>query len=99
MKINIRPAIETDFTEIVQLFKEFSAFEKQPKNMTNTVERMMQEKDFFHCLVAEADHKIIGYVSYFSVTIPGPVSVCIWMISMFSQIIEEAASAQNSLKR
>ncbi|MGI9545318.1 MAG: GNAT family N-acetyltransferase [Cyclobacteriaceae bacterium] len=65
MEIKIRPAKETDFAEIVELFKEFSSFEKQSEKMTNSVDRMQQEKDFFHCFVAEINSKIIGYVSYF----------------------------------
>jgi len=37
-----------------------------PEQMTNSVERMSKEKDFFHCFVAETkDKKIIGYATYF----------------------------------
>lgn len=62
----IRSAEETDFVQIVRLFEEFAAFEKLPQKMTNSVNRMIDEKEFFHCFVAEtSDGEIIGYVTYF----------------------------------
>ncbi len=65
-EIRIRAVEETDFLQIVSLFKEFATFEKMPEQMTNSVERMSKEKDFFHCFVAETkDKKIIGYATYF----------------------------------
>ena len=66
MEITIRNAVETDFPQIVDLFMEFATFEKLPEKMTNTVEKMIQEKDFFHCFVAEtSDKQIVGYATYF----------------------------------
>jgi len=66
MEITIRNAVESDFPQIVDLFMEFATFEKMPDKMTNTVEKMIEEKDFFHCFVAESsDKKIIGYATYF----------------------------------
>jgi GNAT superfamily N-acetyltransferase len=66
MEIKIRNAVETDFAQIVDLFKEFATFEKLPEKMTNTVDRINKEKDFFNCFVAETkDKEIIGYVTYF----------------------------------
>lgn len=65
-EIRIRAIEETDFLQIMSLFKEFATFEKMPEQMTNSVERMSKEKDFFHCFVAETkDKKIIGYATYF----------------------------------
>jgi len=65
-EVRIRAVEETDFLQIVSLFKEFATFEKMPEQMTNSVERMSKEKDFFHCFVAETkDKKIIGYATYF----------------------------------
>jgi GNAT superfamily N-acetyltransferase len=65
-EIRIRAVEETDFFQIVSLFKEFATFEKMPEQMTNSVERMSKEKDFFHCFVAETkEKKIIGYATYF----------------------------------
>jgi len=66
MEITIRNAVESDFPQIVDLFMEFATFEKMPDKMTNTVEKMIEEKDFFHCFVAESsDKQIIGYATYF----------------------------------
>ncbi len=66
MQITIRDSVEADFDQIVDLFKEFATFEKHPEKMTNSVDRMMIEKEFFHCFVAETtDKKIIGYATYF----------------------------------
>lgn len=66
MEINIRSSRETDYPQIVGLFKEFAAFEKLPEKMTNSVDRMIKEKDFFNCFVAETnDNRIVGYVTYF----------------------------------
>lgn len=66
MEIKIRNAEEHDFQQIVDLFNEFALFEKLPEKMTNSVERMIVEKDFFNYFVAVTnDNTIIGYVSYF----------------------------------
>ena len=48
MEIRIRSAIETDYSQIVDLFKEFATFEKLPEKMTNSVDRITKEKDFFN---------------------------------------------------
>jgi GNAT superfamily N-acetyltransferase len=66
MEIKIRSSKETDYSQIVDLFKAFATFEKLPEKMTNSVDRMNKEKDFFNCFVAEtSDNRIIGYVTYF----------------------------------
>lgn len=66
MEIAIRGAKETDYFQIVALFKDFATFEKFPEKMTNSVDRMINEKDFFNCFVAETnDNQIAGYVTYF----------------------------------
>lgn len=66
MKINIRSANEGDFQQIVEMFRDFAVFEKVPEKMTNSVEKMLKEKEFFHCFVAEtADKRIVGYATYF----------------------------------
>lgn len=65
--ITIRQVEESDFYQINDLFREFAEFEKLPEKMTNTVERMLNEKEFFHCFVAEekASGRIVGYATYF----------------------------------
>ena len=66
MDITIREVKEEDFEQIIELFKDFAAFEKLPDKMINTVERMTAEKEYFHCFVAEAPNKeIVGYATYF----------------------------------
>ncbi|MDR1336592.1 MAG: GNAT family N-acetyltransferase [Tannerella sp.] len=66
MNITVRNIKEPDFEPLLQLFQEFAAFEQLPDRMTNSVEKMKEEKEFFHGFVAEtADRKSIGYVSYF----------------------------------
>lgn len=65
-EFNIRSANEGDFQQIVELFRDFAVFEKVPEKMTNSVEKMLKEKEFFHCFVAEtADKRIVGYATYF----------------------------------
>lgn len=66
MEVKIRMAEEADFVQIVELIKELAVFEKQPEEMVNSVDKMIAEKDFFHCYVAETkDKKIVGYATHF----------------------------------
>lgn len=66
MNYSIRPINPSDFSQLIDLFSEFAAFEKMPEKMTNTVEKMQNENDFFHGFVAEtADHTIVGYATFF----------------------------------
>lgn len=66
MKITIRKANEDDFSSILGLIKELALFEKAPEKVTNTVEQMKSEKDFFKCFVAlNETHEIIGIALYF----------------------------------
>lgn len=66
MNIIIRNATEEDFAAILSLIKELAAFEKAPEKVSNTIEQMKDEKDYFHCLVAETDKKeIAGIALYF----------------------------------
>lgn len=66
MKINIRKAGEEDFPSILSLIRELATFEKAPEKVTNSVEQMNREKDFFHCFVAETERgEIIGMALYF----------------------------------
>ena len=55
MHIIIRPATEADFPAILSLIKELATFEKAPEKVTNSVEQMKKEKDFFNCFVAETE--------------------------------------------
>lgn len=66
MNISIQPVTENDFEELVFLFQEFASFEKLPELMTNSVEKMKAEKDYFHAFVARYEKgEIAGYATYF----------------------------------
>ncbi|HEY5463025.1 MAG TPA: GNAT family N-acetyltransferase [Hanamia sp.] len=65
MNITIRKADEQDFPVVASLIKEFSIFQKTPEKVTNTLEQMIKDKNFFQCLVAEADKEITGFVTFF----------------------------------
>jgi GNAT superfamily N-acetyltransferase len=66
MEIKIRTIREPDFKQLLDLFKEFAEFEKLPERMTNTPERMVEEKAYLKGFVAETgDKRIVGYAAYF----------------------------------
>lgn len=66
MEIIIRKATEKDFFAILSLIKELAVFENAPEKVTNSVEQMRSEKDFFQCYVAENDNKeIVGMAVFF----------------------------------
>ncbi len=65
---HIRPATEQDFEAILGLIKELALFEKAPEKVTNTVEQMKAEQDYFQALVAEKpDGEIIGFALFYFV--------------------------------
>jgi ribosomal protein S18 acetylase RimI-like enzyme len=64
-QIKIERIAEKDFETLNSLFKEFAAFEKLPEMMTNTVEQMKNEKDFFNGFVVKEENDILGYVTFF----------------------------------
>ncbi len=66
MQIIIRQAQEKDFPSILSMIKELAVFEEASEKVTNSVEQMNNEKDYFHCYVAENDkNEIIGMALYF----------------------------------
>lgn len=66
MNFSIRKATEADFPAILSLIKELAEFEKAPEKVTNSVEQMKQEQDFFRCFVAETGNKeVVGIALYF----------------------------------
>lgn len=66
MEIEIKKIIESDFEPLVNLFHEFAQFEKLPEKMTNSVEKMKQEQQFFNGFTAKnKENEIVGYVTFF----------------------------------
>jgi diamine N-acetyltransferase len=66
MDVTVRKATEKDLTAIFSLIRELAIFENGLDKVTNSVEQMKEEKDFFKCLVAENETgEIIGIALYF----------------------------------
>jgi ribosomal protein S18 acetylase RimI-like enzyme len=66
MKFTLRPANLNDYPAIVEMFKEFAHFEHLDQRLTNTVERMEAESEYFNCFVAvNTEQEIVGYATYF----------------------------------
>ncbi|MBU3662541.1 MAG: GNAT family N-acetyltransferase, partial [Bacteroidetes bacterium] len=66
MEFTIRKANENDFEAILTLIRELATFERAPEKVTNSVQQMQHEKEFFHCYVAESETKeIVGLALYF----------------------------------
>lgn len=68
MKYRIRKATEEDFPAVLSLIKELAEYEKASDKVTNSVDQMKKEKDFFQCYVAETEGgEIIGMAIYYFV--------------------------------
>ncbi|MCW3109342.1 MAG: family N-acetyltransferase [Segetibacter sp.] len=66
MNVTIRKAGEQDFKVVLSLIKEFSIFQKTPEKVTITLQQMIEGKDSFKCIVAEAENKeIVGFATFF----------------------------------
>jgi GNAT superfamily N-acetyltransferase len=66
MEIKIRRITVSDFSDLINLFKEFALFEKHPEKMTNSVELMIREKDYLQGFIAvNENNEITGYVTCF----------------------------------
>jgi GNAT superfamily N-acetyltransferase len=66
MDICIRPAQEADFPQLLKLFQDFADFVKVPEKMTNTLEQMQADKEYFKGYLAEdGEGNIIGFATYF----------------------------------
>ncbi len=65
MNITIREAEEKDFGQVIQLIHELAVFENQTDQLVNNLDRMKEDKEFFHAFVAETDGQvIIGYATF-----------------------------------
>ncbi len=64
----IRWATEADFPALLELIKELALYEKAPERVSNTVEQMRREKDYFKALVAETKGgEIVGMALFYFV--------------------------------
>ncbi len=65
MEFGIRKANPKDFSDIHKLIKEFATFIESPEKVTITPEEMLKDQNYFNCLVATYEEKIIGFATYF----------------------------------
>ena len=73
MDIKIRQGLESDFPGIMELVKELAIFQGSPELVQNSLSLMIEEKNYFHCLVAENDQKEI-------------VGMAIWSFAYYSWV-------------
>ncbi len=64
MEYNIREAITTDMSQVLQLIKELALFEKEGNAVEVTVKNLVKDgfgdTKRFHCFVAEANDSLVG---------------------------------------
>jgi GNAT superfamily N-acetyltransferase len=69
MHVTIRKAEKADMQAVLDLIKELALFERAPGEVTNTVEKMLEDgfgkKPVFYCDVAEVNNVIRGIAVYF----------------------------------
>jgi GNAT superfamily N-acetyltransferase len=66
MSITIRKTEPKDYPAVLDLIKELALFERAPEKVTNTVELMEEEDEYFHSIIAEnEDGEIVGMAIYF----------------------------------
>lgn len=65
--ITIRKAVNSDLPAIFGLVKELAEFEKGLDKVSNSLEQMREEQDFFQCYVAEKNSEVIGMALYYFV--------------------------------
>jgi len=80
MKIKIRRIKKTDVQRVHELVYELAVYEKEPHQVTNTIEMMVKDgfgkNKIFGCFVAEVDGFIQGFQYIIIVIQLGKVSVC-----------------------
>ncbi|QIA09531.1 GNAT family N-acetyltransferase [Draconibacterium halophilum] len=66
MDIKIRKATEKDFSAIFGLITELAEYEESLDQVSNSLEQMYEQKDYFNCYVAETEeNEIIGMALYY----------------------------------
>lgn len=68
MNFTIRKALPKDFPSILEMVQALAEFEKEPDKVTNDIDQMLAEQDYFECFVAiDEDLEIIGFCLYYYV--------------------------------
>lgn len=66
INVILRKAGTEDFETVHGMISELAEFEKSLDQLSNTPERMAQEKDYFNCFLIEtAEHETAGYIIYY----------------------------------
>ncbi|MEP7196100.1 MAG: GNAT family N-acetyltransferase [Saprospiraceae bacterium] len=65
MNIEIKKARRKDFNQVFSLITEFATFIKTPEKVLITPEQMFQDEDYFKCLIAVNEDKIVGFATFF----------------------------------
>ncbi len=61
----IRPALEEDFANVLELCKALAVFQGTPEKVTVTLEEMIASQEYFGCFVAENEaNEIVGIAVY-----------------------------------
>jgi ribosomal protein S18 acetylase RimI-like enzyme len=61
MNVDIRIAEEKDFPEVMQMIKEFADYLGKSNNVKTSVEDLIENQEYFVCLLAETEKGIAGY--------------------------------------
>lgn len=61
----IRRGEEKDFEAVLSMIKDLALFEKAPEQVTNSVEQMKKDKDYFELFVVEKDQGIVAMALYY----------------------------------
>ncbi len=70
MKSTIRPAVPSDVPFILQMIRALADYEKEPQEVTITVEELLRDgfadKPLFQCLILELDLVSVGFALYYN---------------------------------
>jgi GNAT superfamily N-acetyltransferase len=65
MTISIRKAVRADFPAVYELFREFAVFQQTPEKLYINLDQLIADEQYFQCLVADVDGRIVGFASFF----------------------------------
>ena len=65
MKYIIETGKDHHLPDVLGLIKDLAEFEKAPESVTNTLDRMRSETDYFDFFVATVDGEVVGTAVYF----------------------------------